>query len=119
MAQRLCTIDDVAESGTEFRVPEGGDTRYLVLFRRGADVLGYENVCPHQGRPLNFMPDRFLFTRDGWLMCPHHGACFDVATGACVEGPCRGTPLTRVTLERRGDEIWLADPGLSTTASPG
>lgn len=109
MAQRLCDIADIAQSGTEFRVGLDGDIRYLVLFRRDGEILGYDNVCPHQGRPLNLAPDRFLFTRDGWLMCPHHGASFDVATGACVEGPCRGDALTPAALEIRDGEVWLTD----------
>ena len=109
MARDLRRIADVAETGTEFRVAHGDGMRYLVLFRRGGDVLGYDNTCPHQGRPLNLSPDRFLFTRDGWLMCPHHGASFDVMTGACVEGPCRGSALRAVNIELREGEVWLAD----------
>lgn len=109
MDRHLCDIADVSETGTEFRVNPDGDIRYLVLFRRGDEIVGYDNVCPHQGRPLNLSPDQFLFTRDGWLMCPHHGASFDVETGTCVEGPCRGDRLKPAELEIRGQGVWLLD----------
>ena len=48
----------------------------------GETVHGYLNRCPHAGRQLNFLPDRFL-TPDGELIqCLQHGALFEKATRA-------------------------------------
>jgi nitrite reductase/ring-hydroxylating ferredoxin subunit len=109
MARQLCSIGEISEQGTEVWITEGVARRYLMLFRRGATVLGYHNVCPHQGRSLNFAPDRFHFTPEGWLMCAHHGACFDLDSGRCVDGPCEGAGLRPLKLEIRDGEVWLAE----------
>jgi nitrite reductase/ring-hydroxylating ferredoxin subunit len=51
------------------------------------------------GRSLDFAPGEFLLTQRGELVCPHHGATFDLATGTCVEGPCRGDALKAVEVD--------------------
>jgi len=66
------------------------------LVRVGDEVHAFLNRCPHAGRQLNFMPDRFL-TQDGSLIqCIQHGALFEKATGECIAGPCVGERLTRI-----------------------
>lgn len=109
-SRRLCNIADVDPHGTEVTVEEAMAKHFLMLFRREDRVVGYHNVCPHQGYGLNVAPGRFHFTPEGWLMCAHHGASFEVDSGRCVEGPCRGAALQPVQLELRGEEIWLVDP---------
>lgn len=42
-------------------------------------------VCPHQGLPLSSEPDAF-----GIMTCPWHGYRFDVRTGKCIHGTCKG-----------------------------
>lgn len=94
--QRTCALADIPDGG-------GRDATYrregrelpVVLLREADAVYAYVNVCPHQGRMLNFAPNRFM-VRDGRLTCSHHGASFRVSDGACLGGPCRGAPLRRV-----------------------
>lgn len=66
----------------------------LVLIRtRGNEVHGYINRCPHAGTWLNVGSGDF-FSRDrAFLRCSRHGALFEIDSGACIEGPCRGTAL--------------------------
>lgn len=112
MARQLCAVDAIGDHGKDLAIGDGAERRYLMLFRRGDEVVCYDNVCPHQGRGLNLAPDRFYFTRVGWLMCAHHGASFDLDTGACVEGPCRGASLRPAGIEVREGIVWLTDePG--------
>ena len=93
----LCRLQDIdPESGKEVLLKTPGTTRYIALFRVGDGVRAYLNTCPHKGRSLNWAPDRFLLGEDGRLVCPHHGACFDISTGACISGPCEGDWLTPV-----------------------
>jgi len=72
----------------------------IVVVRTHRDgYLGYVNACPHQGRWLNF-GDGDFFTKDrAFLRCGRHGARFDIETGACVEGDCKGKNLERVLIE--------------------
>ena len=65
----------------------------LIVIRCGETVQVYGNRCPHQGRRLDYAPDRFL-TKEGTLVCAAHGAVFGMADGLCLQGPCRGESLT-------------------------
>lgn len=69
-----------------------GEMTPLVAIRSGGAVHVFANSCPHQGRRLDYAPDRFL-TQNGMLVCPAHGAAFDMNSGHCLQGPCRGASL--------------------------
>lgn len=84
--------------------------RSLVILRVSGGVRAWLNVCPHQGRRLDFAPDQFLFTADGRLVCPHHGACFEPDTGLCTDGPCRGASLSPVDVREIDGVIRLDEP---------
>jgi nitrite reductase/ring-hydroxylating ferredoxin subunit len=93
----LCRLDEIdPETGKEALVQTGSGNRYIALFKVDNQVHAYLNTCPHQGRSLNWAPDQFLLGDDGKLVCPHHGACFDISTGECTSGPCEGASLTRL-----------------------
>lgn len=70
----------------------------VIVLRRGRAVYAYRNLCPHAGRFLNWAPGRFLFDQ-GRLVCAAHGACFEVVSGQCTDGPCRGSGLVPVAVE--------------------
>ena len=98
--QALCLVAEVSpDSGKEVMVEEQGQRRWVALFRDGDEVRAYLNSCPHQGRSLNWAPDQFLLDPEGRLVCPHHGACFEISSGNCVSGPCVGAGLTPVDIE--------------------
>ena len=107
MSQRICRASDITPNGKEFRMPGEDGPFYLMVFRRGDRLLAYHNSCPHQGRCLNFAPDRFLIGDDGLLVCAHHGAAFDLDTGDCTQGPCEGSSLRAIAISIRDDEVWL------------
>ncbi len=107
----LCALHEIdPQRGKEAFVPGPGGGRWIALFRDGDGVVAYLNVCPHQGRALNLAPDRFAFDDDGRLMCPHHGACFDLATGACVSGPAGSGALTAVAVRIENGGVHLDEP---------
>lgn len=93
---RICLVEDIGESGKEARLDGPNGPEWLMLFRRDGVLTAWRNVCPHQGRSLNFAPDKFLFTPKGHLVCAHHGASFTLEDGTCVEGPCKGARLAPV-----------------------
>ena len=104
----LCRLSEIGESGKEVRMTSDSGVQWLMLFVRGGKLSAWRNVCPHQGRSLNFAPDKFLFSDQGNLVCCHHGASFDLADGRCIEGPCKGASLTSVEVRCEGDEIFLS-----------
>lgn len=101
---RLCETGDLADGSA--REGAAADERFVVVRVEGR-LHAWRNVCPHQGRSLDFAPDQFLFTPGGLLVCPHHGACFDPGSGVCTDGPCKGASLTAVDVEERDGAAWL------------
>ncbi|MHA1544978.1 MAG: Rieske (2Fe-2S) protein [Alphaproteobacteria bacterium] len=84
--------------GVSVELGSGAGRLDIVVIRRAGAVHAYVNSCPHQGTPLEMFPNRF-FTSDGKrLLCTTHGAQFDIATGRCLAGPCKGAGLTRVAV---------------------
>jgi len=70
----------------------------ILITRKGNNFYGFENICPHQGERLDATPGAFLDEEGNFLACGRHGAQFDLDTGACFIGPCRGQSLTPVTI---------------------
>lgn len=107
--QPLCALSDIGEDGREVRVDGEGGPRWLMLFHRGGEVSAWLNVCPHQGRALNWAPNRFIFSADDRLVCSHHGASFELPGGECVAGPCKGARLTPVPIRVENGFVVLAE----------
>lgn len=78
----------------------------IILARKGEVVRAYLNICPHAGRPLN-LPNGKVFAHGGnTLICPAHGAVFDIASGACAGGPAGASSLTPVAVDVRGGNVY-------------
>ncbi len=103
----LCRANDIVDGGAIAveNVMKPGDS--VLLLRQGERVFAYHNICPHAGKRLDWSPGKFLFD-NGLLVCTAHGACFKVADGLCISGPCRGESLQAVAVEIRGGEVSLA-----------
>jgi nitrite reductase/ring-hydroxylating ferredoxin subunit len=97
---RFALLEQIADGATRgITLGDGEWPLRGFLVRIGHTVHGYLNRCPHAGRQLNFLPDRFL-TPDGELIqCLSHGALFEKATGLCIAGPCVDEALTRLPME--------------------
>jgi nitrite reductase/ring-hydroxylating ferredoxin subunit len=102
-------MDDLPDPGARgVTVEDAGGRREVVVVRRLGHVFAYENVCPHIGTPLNFLPDRFL-TGDGrHLLCSTHGALFEIGSGLCIHGPCRGQSLRPVPVTVREGRVVIS-----------
>jgi nitrite reductase/ring-hydroxylating ferredoxin subunit len=88
---RLDEIDDPGGKGFDFREGQAIFAGFVV--RRGTQVVGYVDSCPHAGWPLAMAPDRYL-TRDGTrILCGGHGALFRIEDGRCTAGPCADESL--------------------------
>jgi nitrite reductase/ring-hydroxylating ferredoxin subunit len=77
-----------------------GDLR-LLLLRVGAGVIAVQDACTHLGESL--YGGRLM---GGYITCPFHGACFNVATGEAVSGPAVA-PLRRLRVQIDGDQIFV------------
>jgi len=70
------------------------------VVRRGEEVFGYLDRCPHMGLPLAKTLDEYLAPTGDLVLCSWHAALFEPETGLCVGGPCKGARLARWPVHR-------------------
>lgn len=81
-----------------FEFPRAGEP--CLLIRLDADrYAAYGQKCTHLGCPVLYRKE----TKK--LHCPCHEGYFNAEDGKVLAGP-PPRPLPKVTLERRGDELW-------------
>lgn len=87
-----------------------GDGEFLCfVVLLGSGVRVFRANCPHRDRPMgtaNLLP----LYGDGEIACQHHGALFDLETGRCTRGPCKGERLCPVPVHCEADWV-LVGPG--------
>lgn len=101
----VCRAGDIergdARAFSLSRINAAGEGRPfpIVIVRTHADdYFGYVNSCPHEKTWLNIGAGEF-FSRDrAFLRCGRHGATFEIDTGLCIEGDCRGKSLEPIAL---------------------
>ena len=108
---RVCSLDEIPDGqGREFVFGNGKRPFRMFVVRRGGQVWGYVNCCPHFQLPLNSerAPEKFT-TADGSLIkCSQHLALFRPDDGYCVDGACPGERLTPIPLSLVEAEISIS-----------
>jgi nitrite reductase/ring-hydroxylating ferredoxin subunit len=112
IAYAICAMSDIpsqkARGFSLVILDENGQEKSWRIFvvRWGRQVFGYVNKCPHDNANLDWERNQFLEPNYGIrIMCGKHGATFEIGTGQCVEGPCKGRALTPVRLEIIDNDI--------------
>ena len=111
IAYAICTMSDIPSQKARgfqlMRVEEDGTQRpwWIIVIRWGRQVFGYVNKCPHDGVNLDWECNQFLDGNGIRLQCGKHGALFELGTGICVEGPCKGRSLAPVALTVLDNDI--------------
>ena len=92
----VCKVNDVPDPGKA--VLEVGD-RLVALFRVEGEFYCIDDLCTHDGGPLG---DGELEGHE--IICPRHGARFDVRTGKALTMPAtRATAAHEVQVQ--GDQV--------------
>lgn len=101
----VCATDAIERCGARAfslsRIDESGGSRpFPILIVRSHDdnYVGYVNSCPHDGVWLNIGSGQFFTPDRAFLKCGRHGATFEIETGLCIDGPCRGKSLQPIAL---------------------
>lgn len=89
----LGQIDDGKARSFVVQMQSGRFHGFVV--RRGAQAFGYVDRCPHMQLPLAKVLDDYVAPSGDLIACSWHFALFEIDTGACVGGPCRGQRLMR------------------------
>lgn len=100
----LCKRSDVEENSARGFEVDG--VKIIVAHKHG-NFSVFENNCPHQSIPLEWMPDQFLDYDKNFIQCATHGALFKIDSGECVFGPCIGDHLTAIPFTLDDDALWL------------
>ncbi len=107
MSQLLCHIEELVEGKwMTFTTSEAEDETFMVK-KVGEKIYVYRNICPHQGRRLDYAPGEFLETPDQQVVCPAHGATFKVEDGYCTGGPCAGDSLKSVAVSVKNQQVFI------------
>ncbi len=108
----LCALGDIDDPGSKGFEPDDGAPFFIV--RKGGQVFGYINSCPHYGSTLEWKDDTFLSYDKDLIQCSLHAALFRIEDGYCIDGPCTGASLKplavrveegRVVLGRSTDPV--------------
>ncbi len=111
IAYAICGMSDIpSQRARGFQLLIVGDDGAprpwpIVIVRWGHQVFGYVNKCPHDGVNLDWETNQFLDPNGVRLMCGKHGALFELGTGVCVDGPCKGKGLTPIALTISDNDI--------------
>ncbi|GGE44274.1 (2Fe-2S) ferredoxin [Marinicauda pacifica] len=92
----LKRLDEIPDPGG---APADYDALPIIVLRSGDTVRAYVNVCPHAGRPLSLPSGKTLVSEGRYVICPFHGASFELGTGACAGGPAGKSRLKPVAIE--------------------
>lgn len=100
MQTTLCHRNDIADGGSRGFDPThtGRDTVFVV--RQGEALFAWWDRCPHEGlTPLPYKRHVYLNKSGSRIVCFAHGAQFDIRSGLCVIGPCKGQSLTPLAMQ--------------------
>jgi nitrite reductase/ring-hydroxylating ferredoxin subunit len=93
---KVATVDKFPKD-QGLRVEAGGQK--IALFRVGSDYFAIGDECSHVGGPLC---EGMIHEKT--VLCPWHGAQFDLMTGAGLAGPARG-PVESYPVRVNGSDI--------------
>ncbi|BBO27041.1 (2Fe-2S)-binding protein [Alteromonas sp. I4] len=107
---RLCRAEDIPDFCAQGFIPNrhGFDTLFVV--RQGRYFYAYADVCPHYGdTSLPWKKDEYLDAAGENIVCAAHGALFNIRSGLCTSGPCKGESLRPIPVIHESDDfLWVA-----------
>jgi nitrite reductase/ring-hydroxylating ferredoxin subunit len=102
----LGPLDSIADGqAKEFVFGRGRGAFHMFVVRKGVNVYGYLNICPHFSLPLNHRPDDFMSADGQRIRCTRHFALFQVENGLCDAGACENLFLDAVPVHLHAGEI--------------
>lgn len=105
--QFVAVLDEAELEGDQFREVDVGGTPVLLARTQSGELCALANTCTHMGGPLH------EGSREGdSVICPWHGSCFDLRSGAVIRGPAVFPQACLQVRARDGKiEVGLPDAG--------
>ena len=107
--EEIIDIDDIGESLlVTLRQKETGDRKEAVIVRRKDEFKCWLNYCKHI-TTINIQKGEEAPIREDEIVCENHGAMFNLDSGICTFGPCKGAVLDEVDVVTESGSIMLTD----------
>lgn len=104
--RELCLISDVKNTGLTKVLPDGKE---VVLVSHQGKIFAYLNLCPHAFAKLDAFGESIIGFDQYHIICTVHGALFRPSDGYCVNGPCKGRSLSKVSVIESEGKVWLTE----------
>lgn len=105
---RMCAASELPDPGSMgFEIERENYTLDLFIVHKDGEYFAYRNSCPHTGAPLEWQEHQFLDMDKAFIQCSTHDALFEIPTGLCIKGPCVGASLTGLSVEQRGEDLYI------------
>lgn len=107
----VVALSDIEDPGSREFSSEEGDWPFRgFVVRYKNNIYAYQNYCMHAGHQLNWQPNEFLTFDKNQIICASHGAIYDIESGLCVLGPCKGEKLRKIECFIRNDRVLVRCP---------
>ncbi|MDH5633771.1 MAG: Rieske 2Fe-2S domain-containing protein [Gammaproteobacteria bacterium] len=107
--RRICDREAIRNGGdgVRFYVLRGRQKLPAFVIRHEDVAYAYLNQCAHTPVELDWEHGQFFDKNKRYLICATHGALYEPATGACVDGPCRKKGLVALEVDEREDGVFI------------
>jgi len=99
---KVATVDEIPVN--EGKLVEVDDVR-VALFNLNGEIYAIEDVCTHDGGPLV----EGEIVNGCQVICPRHGARFDIRTGKALSFPAF-EPTSTYAVRIEGQDVWIESP---------
>lgn len=105
----LGPVDGIEDGGArEYVFGRGRSAFSMFVVRRGREVYGYLNICPHYSSALNVRAGKFLNDDGTRIRCSAHFAEFRIEDGFGVAGAAENCWLDPVRVEVADGNVVVA-----------
>ena len=99
---KVATVDEIPVGGA--KLVEVDFVR-IALFNVDGEIYAIEDICTHDGGPLV----EGTVVNGCEVMCPRHGARFDIRTGNALSFPAF-EPTKSYVVQIDGNDVWIEQP---------
>ncbi len=96
--------------GREYTFGRGKSAFSMFVVRRGDEVRGYLNICPHYSLPLNYREGEFVNEDGSRIRCSMHFAEFRFEDGFGVSGAAENCYLDPVPVHVEDGQVVITRP---------
>lgn len=106
----ICDSHQLQDGGAGIRFEiqqEDGQRLPCFVVRYQGQAHAYVNQCQHLPVELDWNHGHFFDKQAVFLICATHGALYMPDTGYCVDGPCAGKYLRKLSLIENNQKIFI------------